>query len=160
MTEYKTVIEYLVKNGAKVNEKNKYGMTPLHYAAARGNEEALIELLKCPDIDISVRTHGKPIIMYKSCYRSLAFFHQSRDEQKLTPLHMAVSYGQISSTRILLENGAKVENMGEKKQTSLHKACTVGEIKIVQMLIDCVVQITGDHEVTRLLQLEDIDCNT
>lgn len=50
-----SVIYYLVMKGARINEKDKYGLTPLHYAAMRGNDEATIELIKCTSqIDIEV----------------------------------------------------------------------------------------------------------
>ncbi len=55
-TVSKSVILYLAAQGARVNEKDKYGLTPLHYAAMRGNEDATKELLACEDIDIEVRT--------------------------------------------------------------------------------------------------------
>lgn len=49
-----SVILYLVKMGARVNEKDKYGLTPLHYAAMRGNTDATKELLSCKGVDIEV----------------------------------------------------------------------------------------------------------
>ncbi len=49
------MILYLASKGAKVNEKDKYGLTPLHYAAMRGNDQALRQLLKCKGIDIEVK---------------------------------------------------------------------------------------------------------
>ncbi len=49
-----SVIGYLASVGAKVNAKDKYGLSPLHYAAMRGNEEAMVELLKCKEILIEV----------------------------------------------------------------------------------------------------------
>ena len=30
------VIRYLLESGARVNEKDNYGLTPLHYACMRG----------------------------------------------------------------------------------------------------------------------------
>ena len=50
----KSVILYLVKKGADVNVRDKYGLSPLHYAAMRGNEEATKELLSCSGIDLEV----------------------------------------------------------------------------------------------------------
>ncbi len=49
------MIPYLASRGAKVNQKDKYGLTPLHYASMRGNNKALEELLECKGIDIEVR---------------------------------------------------------------------------------------------------------
>ena len=49
-----SVIIYLATNGARVNDADKYGLTPLHHAAMRGNDDAANELLTCSDINIEV----------------------------------------------------------------------------------------------------------
>ncbi len=49
-----SVIHFLASKGAKVNEKDRYGLTPLHYASMRGNNKAVVELLECKDVDIEV----------------------------------------------------------------------------------------------------------
>lgn len=55
----RTVIGHLLANGAHVNGKDKYGSTPLHFAAMRGIEEACEELLKdyCINIEVSSCDH-------------------------------------------------------------------------------------------------------
>ena len=50
-----SVIFFLASKNARVNDKDKYGLTPLHYAAMRGNDEATVELLSCNGIDIEVK---------------------------------------------------------------------------------------------------------
>ena len=49
------IILYLVSQSADVNVKDDYGLTPLHYAAMRGNAMAAKDLLSCPAINIEVR---------------------------------------------------------------------------------------------------------
>ena len=50
----RTVISYLVANGAKINAKDKDGSTPLHFAATRGSTEACVELVSFKGIKIEV----------------------------------------------------------------------------------------------------------
>ena len=52
-----TMISYLLSRKANVNARDGYGSTPLHYAVAKGNPEAVEELLADPGIDIEVRKH-------------------------------------------------------------------------------------------------------
>ena len=82
----------------------------------------------------------------KNCLSMRCSF-QCQDEQKLTPLHLACTYGQIEVARLLLENGASIRSIGEKKQTSLHKAAAVGNVELVKMLIYAVEQVYGPNEV-------------
>ena len=49
-----SVILFMAHMGARVNEKDKWGLTPLHHAAIRGNDDAANELLFCQGIDIEV----------------------------------------------------------------------------------------------------------
>lgn len=51
-----TMILYLLSRKANVNAKDSYGSTPLHYAVAKGNPDAVQELLTDPCIDIEVRS--------------------------------------------------------------------------------------------------------
>lgn len=50
-----TMILYLLSQKANVNARDSYGSTPLHYAVAKGNPDAVNELLSDPGIDIEVK---------------------------------------------------------------------------------------------------------
>lgn len=45
---------FLVERGGDVNIRDNYGMTPLHYAASKGNVTAVKELLQCDGIRVDV----------------------------------------------------------------------------------------------------------
>lgn len=50
----KSVCNFLIKSNAKINIEDRYGQTPLHYAAMRGNEIVAKELLALPGINLEV----------------------------------------------------------------------------------------------------------
>ena len=58
------VIALLAQMGACVNAKDKYGLTPLHHAAMRGNVREVEQLLDCGGIDVEV---GCPTARTKYC---------------------------------------------------------------------------------------------
>ena len=41
---------------------------------------------------------------------------KAQDQQKLTPLHLACSYGQTEIVKVLLEHGANIKGFGEQHQ--------------------------------------------
>ena len=53
--EEKSVILYLAGQGADVNARDKYGLTPLHYAGMRGNDDAALDLLQLSNTNLEVR---------------------------------------------------------------------------------------------------------
>ena len=50
----RSVILYLASQGANVNARDKYGLTPLHYAGMRGNDDAAVDLLQLSNTNIEV----------------------------------------------------------------------------------------------------------
>lgn len=50
----KSVCNFLIKSNAKINIEDRYGQTPLHYCAMRGNEIVTKELLSLPGINFEV----------------------------------------------------------------------------------------------------------
>ena len=75
--------EHLLKEGADINYRNKYGNSPLHIAAAAGSMRLVSVLLK----------HGAKVGLV--------------DYNGKTPLEKAIRNGHNDVADILLRNGAK-----------------------------------------------------
>ncbi|KAJ8026830.1 Transient receptor potential cation channel subfamily A member 1-like [Holothuria leucospilota] len=106
-----SIIFYLESIGADVNSKDIYGLTPLHFAAIRGNDVAALELLHCRGIQI-----------------------EAVDEQIMTPLHLACTHGSTEIVAMLIRNGAAIRCKDEQDNTPLHLACLEGHTEIVKLL--------------------------
>ena len=78
VNQVKTIMEFLIDNGADVNAEDTYGMTPLHHTAIRGNIDALKVLLNSSRID-----------------------KEPKDAQGSTPLHLSATYNQPSKGYII-----------------------------------------------------------
>src|SRR5437667_187387 len=75
-------IRQAIANGADVNERDKYGFTPLHYAAQNGKHEILIELLNNSEDNAAITLQG------------------------VTPIFLAAQYGHEVIVGILIAEGA------------------------------------------------------
>ena len=108
------VVEYLIDQGADINAQDKYGMTPLHHTAIRGNRKALQKLLSSPGI-----------------------IKEPRDVQDSTPLHLAATYNQSIVAKILLSDGdANPRALDNDLRTPLHEACLEGNTRVAKILLE------------------------
>jgi len=60
----------------------------------------------------------------------------SRNDQRYTPLHNAVSTGQKQLAKLLLDKGAKVHQHNVYNEIPLHHACAHENIEIAELLLD------------------------
>ncbi|MHB8453914.1 MAG: ankyrin repeat domain-containing protein [Acidiferrobacterales bacterium] len=98
----------LVARGAKVNARDQFGDTPLHWAAGHGNT-AVVRLLIAHGADVNARDlHGE------------------------TPLFGADNKAVVD---LLLEHGALVNGRDVIGQTPLDKAAWRGRIPVIKSLI-------------------------
>lgn len=132
-----SVISYLIQRGANINMPDKYGQTPLHYAAMRGNEFAARELLGHKDIDI-----------------------EASDMQSMTVLHMAATHNQVEITKLLIEAGAPLRCQDDEDLTPLHCCCSEGNIDIVKLLFEAGTRQDGWVTVSNMVTDRDNDQNT
>ncbi|XP_031561478.1 transient receptor potential cation channel subfamily A member 1 homolog [Actinia tenebrosa] len=127
-----TMIGFLISQKAKVNAKDSYGSTPLHYAVAKKNIEAVKELLKQPSIDI-----------------------EAKDKTKMTPLHAAASHGTVVVTKCLIEASANLRSLDEEQMTPLHFACVEGHLDIAKLLFEAAELEGGWSTVSKMVTDQD-----
>ncbi|KAG1661213.1 Transient receptor potential cation channel subfamily A member 1 [Nymphon striatum] len=132
LCESKSVIMLLIEAGAKVNGRDKYGMTPLHYAAMRGNEVAAVDLLTISDVEVD----------------------------NTTPLHYSSLYGHLNIVKLLIESGANLRTVDNDKNTPLHFASDEGHLKIAEYLLSSADEKGGWPEVTQMVADRDDERNT
>lgn len=91
-------IALLIKQGADVHQKNEAGLTPLHYAVAHNNTNAI-----------------EPLI------RGGADVNELTDGGYYTPLHLAVFYSNEAAAKKLLALGAdpSIKNTEGKQAVDL-----------------------------------------
>jgi len=105
-----TILE-LLRRGARADNADDFGWTPLHEACRSRNEAAAALFIKT-GIDLNLRT--------------------SRQE---TPLHVAARNNAHTIMARLLEAGARCEPANKDGETPLHLAARKGYIRAVEVLI-------------------------
>ncbi|XP_062203831.1 uncharacterized protein LOC133906058 [Phragmites australis] len=98
-TQEPRIVWLLLKNGARVFQGNKLGLTPVHSAAAKGNYKALQSLL----------LHAQDCVDIPS-------------KTKETPLFFAVKNGSTDCVKLLLRFGADTKARNLRKQRPIDVA--------------------------------------
>ncbi|KAM8934260.1 inversin [Pelodytes ibericus] len=106
-------VRVLLAHSSVRDEADLEGRTAFMWAAGKGSDEAVRTMLELdPELEVN-RT----------------------DKYGGTALHAASLSGQISTVRILLENGAQVDAADVMKRTPLFRACEMGHRELIHTLI-------------------------
>ncbi|XP_008213954.1 ankyrin-3 [Nasonia vitripennis] len=108
--DWPELIEVLLLKGADINIQTVDGETPLHIAVEMGDEN-IVELL----------------IIYEADVNIINFMHQS-------PLHFAAEFS-VDITRILLVQGANVDEVDNNNETPLGIAVKYKDIEIIKEIL-------------------------
>jgi ankyrin repeat protein len=109
---HKEIAELLIVEGANVNEKDKFGFTPLHDAAHEGHRK-VAELLIAEGADVNLM-----------------------NKDGAAPLHIAAYYGYEEIAELLIATkGADVNAKDKRGQTPLLSAAVGGHKEIAELLI-------------------------
>ena len=128
-----------------LNEKNKEGITALHYAVTNGNIK-IVQLLQKLGANLEAVTNtGKNIMHIASGSNQptmLIYFFlnegqdiSSVDENGSTPLHWACYYSAEESVNYLLSLKVDINAQDKEKYTPLHLVVSNNSINIVRLLL-------------------------
>ena len=122
-------VRKLIRRGASVNAKNKYGVTALMSAAANGYEDIAKELIKNRAYIDAGSLNGTTALMY------------------------AARNGHLDMVKLLLKNKANVNKRNKNGQTALMYAIEGGNYEIVKELLDnkAKINIRDRHKTSPLL---------
>ncbi|VVC33012.1 VPS9 domain,Ankyrin repeat-containing domain,Ankyrin repeat [Cinara cedri] len=114
---YPLIIELLLEYGSDINALDNFSRTPAHYAALRGQQNALLFLLHNKALMISDNEGNSPLHLccsngHDACVKALLYFMEFSDSklninvqnnQGDTPLHLCFKWGYSSIVQILIE---------------------------------------------------------
>ncbi|XP_056378121.1 transient receptor potential cation channel subfamily A member 1 isoform X2 [Hyla sarda] len=121
----------LFKRDAKLCRRNKIGCFPIHMTAFAGS-------LKCMDL---ILKKGEEFGF------SIEDHINFTDNEKSSPLHVAVQNGRLEIVKACVRYGAKVDLKQIDNATPLHFAATQGATEIVKFMIS---SYTGENKIVDL----------
>nr|CAH7722319.1 unnamed protein product [Callosobruchus chinensis] len=113
----RTVVKFLLENGANVNLLTKQHESAFHYVALAGNNDVLMEMI----------AHMTPTDAQKALNR--------QNEHGWTPLLIASRKGHIDLVNNLLANHARVDVFDNDGRSALHLASEQGYLHVCDSLL-------------------------
>ena len=133
------------EHGTPIDIVDSLGNTPLIWAARRGSENAVKELLarganiaakNCDNVSAlflaAANGHKTVVQLLAESGASLSV----TDRLGWTPLHRAADQGYTEVVRCLLQNGALVEAKDGGTWTALYRAVSGGQVAVIKILIE------------------------
>ncbi len=139
------IVEILLRNGASILAKDKFGDTPLHLAAERNLEEISDILLKnganpgepnfFGDTPIH-RAAREGNLKLLDLFSAIVKSPDIPDFTGITPLHLAAKSGNLEAVEFLVKKGANVRARDVFGATVLHKAAASGNLEVINFLLE------------------------
>jgi len=145
-------VKSLVDAGRRVDEKDKYGLLPLHYAALYGRDQAIPLLLSAPGADVNGRSvsgttplHHAARAGHDLCLKALLDAGAdlyAQDSIGWTCLAFAANANRVSTVKLLLERaGSDAKKLADiptdTGDTPLKLACAAGNVTSLIELLKC-----------------------
>lgn len=136
------IIQALLGAGAKVNQANDAGATPLHYATRHDGATALL-LQNGADVN-ALDCCGRTPLHWAAAYRADAVASRllgagasakAQDNEGCTPMHRAARFGHVATIDLLATQGAPVNATDRLGRTPLHRAADRKQTAAVRALL-------------------------
>lgn len=130
--------------GAKVNEANKQGWTPLHFSTVRGKTECTAVLI-AQGAELDPRTGTKKTPLHFAGDRGFLEITKLlvengadtsvQDDEGWSPLHYAAEKDHVDVAAYLIKQGAEVNLASQRGGTALHEASASASPEMIKLLL-------------------------
>ena len=140
------MLDLMIRNKCRLNEKDNYGWTALHFAAHHGHIP-IVERLLAKDVSSKAVTSKKETPLHLSvkarCFATTdillrgrnAAQASSKDKDGQEPLHHAARGGNADIFSLLLSQNAKIDAKNPFGWAPIHIATAYGHTKIVEQCL-------------------------
>ncbi|XP_067274875.1 CARD- and ANK-domain containing inflammasome adapter protein [Pseudorasbora parva] len=141
------VVYFLLRQGAKLNLKDKEGRTALHRASEQGHTAVALALVKAgADIHATDQMSKTPMHLaakneHESTVKALVLEEKKILKNQTTVLHMAATEDDAKLAEVLLRSGALVDTQDGQRKTALYHAIRHGNEKTVAVLLKAGAQV-------------------
>jgi ankyrin repeat protein len=142
---YADTVQFLLENGAGINDSDIHGNTSLIWACINGDEATVrVFIEKGADINLGNSEDMTPLIMaaYFSCEPVTHLLLDNKadvnkdDIHERTALHMAAYNGNAAIVRLLLDHDANIDAEDRLGDTALMLACQQNHEHVVRILLE------------------------
>ena len=122
MNKQEEMCQLLLKFVDQNKERDNRGMLPIHYAALKGYDKIVDQLINHED--------------QRGVAEAVSNLVNARQIDDLTPVLYACHSGSLDLLQLLVKHGGDVKATSKKGVTALHLASAAGHLDIVKHLID------------------------
>lgn len=130
------IVNLLGTKSASVKVENAYGWRPIHLAVSNGHVEVSRVLIVRGCLEDKTESSSlKTKTLVQDAARRRHWAEAYQPHQASRPLHLAIEYEQYEIARILIENGAKVDEKDDQGWRPLHHAAFNQSADMVELLL-------------------------